>query len=246
MPRVEQRIFRIEIVEAYLVKHILITLLVFSAVALQAQRSISIEPAEVHATGNVDDTDIEAYVTVTNTGSETLDLLWTRYEVDKPEVWWSWICDLRNCYEWNISKAPASRVNTLEPGESMEFQVHARAFGEAGFAQIDVDLYDAADTATVLGTVKATFEAGTTSTDEPDKLARIRLYPNPATDYFRVFQDSGITDIEVYSVVGKRLLHFRASRDGRYDVSRLPEGMYVVRLLEETGSVVKTVRLSKG
>ncbi len=226
-------------------KHLLLACLTFTSLALSAQRSISIEPAEAHTNGSVDDTDIELYVTITNTGSETLNLLWTRHEVEKPESWWSWICDLRNCYEWNISQAPASRVNTLEVGESMEFQVHARAFGEAGFAQVDVDIYDAADTTDILGTVKTTFEAGTTSTDDPAEVNRIRLYPNPATDYFRVFQDDNVSSIEVYSVVGKRLLTYNASKDGRYDVSRLPEGMYVVRLLERSGAVVKTVRLSK-
>lgn len=226
-------------------KHLLLTLLTFASIALSAQRSISIEPAEAHTTGSVDDTDIELYVTITNTGSETLNLLWTRREVEKPEAWWTWICDLRNCYEWDIGKAPSSRVNTLEVGASMEFQVHARAFGESGFAQIEVDLYDAADTSAILGTVKTTFEAGTTSTEDLLEVNKIRLYPNPATDYFRVYQDDNVSSIELYSVVGKRLVTYNATKDGRYDVSRLPEGMYVVRLLDRAGAVVKTVRLSK-
>ena len=229
-----------------MMRNLLITACLLFAGTLSAQLSIEIDPPTIHGQGSVDENDIEVHVTITNTSDTKVDLLWTRHEVEKPDVWWTWICDLNACYAFDIGKAPSSRVNTLSRGESMEFQVHAKAFGVAGFAQINVDIYDASDTTNILGTVEATFEAGTSSTDDLAELADLRVYPNPTTDYFRIYKSEKVEYIEVYNIVGKQVLTFNATRDGHYDVSAIPEGMYLVRLLDRQNAVLKTVRLSKG
>ena len=228
-----------------MMRNLLIFAFLLFAGALSAQLSIEIDPPTIHGQGSVDEADIAVYVTITNTSDTQVDLLWTRHEVEKPDMWWTWICDLNACYAFDIGKAPSSRVNTLARGESMEFQVHAKAFGVAGFAQVNVDIYDASDTTNILGVVEATFEAGTSSTSDLESLADLRVYPNPTTDYFRIYQSEGVEYIELYNIVGKPVLNYRATPDGHYDVSDIPEGMYLVRLLDRSNAVLKTVRLSK-
>lgn len=229
-----------------MVKNLLVLSLVFLTSVAFGQLSIDIDPPTIHGEGGVDENDIEVHVQVTNTSDTTVYLLWNRHETEKPEMWWTWICDLQACYNWNTNSAPANRVNELRPQESMEFQVHAKPFGIAGFAQIDVDLFDHADPENILGTVTATFEASTsTSTEDFFKTDAIRVYPNPTTNFFRIYQADQVDLVEVYSMVGKRVLSYNANTNGQYDVSNLSEGMYLVRLLDRERNVIKTVRLSK-
>ena len=224
---------------------LLLVSLLFTVGIASAQLSISIDPPTIHGQGGVDESDIEVHVTVTNTSDVKVDLLWTRHETEKPDAWWTWICDLNACYNFDQSRAPESRTNTLSRGESMEFQVHAKPWGVAGLATINVDLYDASDTSNVLGTVQATFEAGTSSSEDIFETGDIRLFPNPTSDYFRIYKGERIAQVDIYSIVGKRVLSYPTSADGHYDVALLPDGMYLVRLLDRQNAVVKTVRLSK-
>lgn len=69
----------------------------------------------------------------------------------------------------------------------------------------------------------------------------ISLYPNPATDSFKVQSNDAITNISVYSLNGQLVKSFTESDS--YDVSNLATGLYSVRITTAAGS--KTVKLIK-
>lgn len=209
--------------------------------AVFAQLSVDLSSSTIHGEGGVND-DIMVEVEVTNTSNQHVNLLWTRHEVAKPEMWKTQIGDFTS----NTDIAPEDQAIHLTPGESYTIQMHAKTYGRAGFAQIELDLYDAEKQENILGVVKATFEtiSGSAKSDETGTDA-IRIYPNPTSDYFRIYQSTAVSRIEVYNIVGKRIMAYPASQDGQYDVTNLQDGMYLVRLIAADKSVIKTVRLSK-
>lgn len=209
--------------------------------AVFAQLSIDISSPTVHGEGGVND-DIMVEVEVTNTSNQHVNLLWTRHEVSKPEMWKTHIGDFTS----NTDIAPEDRAIHLTPGQSYTIQMYSKTFGQAGFAQVELDLYDAEKQENILGVIKATFETINRSakSDESSTNA-IRIYPNPTTDYFRIYQSKAVSRIEIYNIVGKRIIAYSASQDGQYDVTNLQDGMYLVRLSAADKSVIKTVRLSK-
>ena len=229
-----------------MVRNLLLFFVLLFGFTAQAQLSVEITPADIHGTGDIDENDIEVHVDIKNTSDTTVNLMWRRRVVEKPEIWWTWVCDLNACYNWDIDVCPDNRLNTLRSGESMEFQIHAKAFGLQGFTQLEFDIYDNSDTNNILGVVYATVEASPSSaTTDITATEAIRVYPNPTSDYFRVFQSENVASLEVYSVIGKRVLSCIANHEGQYDVSNLAEGIYLVRLLDRDHGVIKTVRLSK-
>ena len=224
---------------------LLIAFLGFQTVA-DAQVSIRVSPADAHKTGTISEPDIKLDMTILNTGTETADILWTRDVIEAPAEWLTYICDAFNCYEPTDSICPETANNIIEPGESINFQIHVLPAGVEGMAMIDVDLFDRNDRDNILATINSTFDVGeTTSTLDPYESADLRIYPNPTTNYFRIYQDDHVSTVDVYNMVGKRVKTFTATPDGQYDVSLLPEGMYVVRLLAKDNAVLKTLRLSK-
>jgi len=49
----------------------------------------------------------------------------------------------------------------------------------------------------------------------------------------------------MYNIVGDRVKTFYAYRNKRYYVDDLPDGLYLVRLMDVNNRVIKTLRLNK-
>ena len=210
-----------------------------------AQNSLSIEPAMAFGNGPVSSTDIGAHALVTNTSPDTVSLLWSRQIISSQQGWTSWICDLNNCYLPYVDVCPTSRPNVLAPGESVDFQIHINPAGIEGNGEIHVNLYDASDPGTSLGLVQAMFETSTSAVADLSANA-LKLYPNPTTSHFQVSNPINVNFVVIHSLVGNKVREYDARIAGaRYDVSDLPQGIYLVRLLDASHNVLKTVRLSK-
>ena len=224
-----------------MVKNLLLFSLMLLSSAVFAQLSIDITAPTIHGEGGVD-RDITVRAEVRNTSNQDINLLWTRHEIAKPTIWETLVGD----HSPNTDIAPDDKAILIPPGATVRLDISARTFGQAGYAQVELDLYDAVNQDLILGVVKATFEATNANSKSAAKRKEaIRIYPNPTTDYFRIYQSDGVSRIEVYNIVGKRIVSYPASLDGRYDVTNLQDGMYLVRLLAADKSVIKTVRLSK-
>jgi hypothetical protein len=224
-----------------MVKNLLLFSLMLLSSAVFAQPDLYVASPIVHGEGGVDN-DIMVEVEVTNTSNQVVNLIWTRHEVALPTMWKTRVGDFSS----TTDITPEDDVVHMNPGESYTIEIHAETFGQEGYAQVELDLYDAENQDRVLGVVKATFES-TTSAAKSDAASTeaIRIYPNPTMDYFRIYQSEGVANIEIYNIVGKRIVSFPASTDGQYDVINLQEGIYLVRLLNAQNGVIKTVRLSK-
>lgn len=73
----------------------------------------------------------------------------------------------------------------------------------------------------------------------------IKLFPNPATDYFEidlVNENEKITEIKVVDIHGKCILHFSEINEFRYykiDVSELLSGTYIIQIITDTEEIFK-------
>lgn len=61
-------------------------------------------------------------------------------------------------------------------------------------------------------------------------IGKFSIYPNPAIDYFRVSDISRPELIEIYSIVGVKVLEFKSNISNIYSVESLEKGQYVVKL----------------
>ena len=57
--------------------------------------------------------------------------------------------------------------------------------------------------------------------------------------------DNVVDQVVVYNLLGRQVRSFNAYQNARYDLSSLPNGFYLVSLLNEEAGTLKTVRLSK-
>ena len=62
------------------------------------------------------------------------------------------------------------------------------------------------------------------------------IYPNPASGYFTLTGTSGsLSSVSLTSMSGRKVRHYPASEDGRYDISELGEGIFFVFIETDSG-----------
>ena len=78
-----------------------------------------------------------------------------------------------------------------------------------------------------------------------DDYSKISIFPNPTTEFISVANDKNVKQITIFNLVGRKMKTFEAKSGERYDVSSLPNGMYLVQLRDYNLKVITTQRISK-
>jgi hypothetical protein len=235
---------------------VLLSLWLFTCLSVQAQLSIS--PAEIRREVNLtaDDYGYEETLKfkVTNTSTKPLRLRWDREVVFSPYGWETQVCDKESSYPYYVSSNidPILGINVpveLEPGESFDFYLTIQPFNRTGQCRILIPFRATNEPEEVLAEADVRF----TIIDSKDS-ARLRadrsrsiLFPNPVEDRFFISNlPEDLSSLEVFNTLGRRVRSFKNPRDGdSFGVSDLPQGVYLVSLVDARGKTIRTLRLLK-
>lgn len=87
-------------------------------------------------------------------------------------------------------------------------------------------------------------QAGHRSFSSVSSGVELSVFPNPATDYFKVSENNWVQTIAVYNLAGRKVSTFTYADDLKYDVSSLPKGMYLIQMLDFHSKIIGTRRIS--
>jgi hypothetical protein len=90
---------------------------------------------------------------------------------------------------------------------------------------------------------EATGQAPPLSVSKNELDSKIKMYPNPAKDYIQIeSKDIQIASVEMYSLVGKKLISQKSLANDRLDISALSSGIYLLKVnAEEGGSLTRKI-----
>ncbi len=174
--------------------------------------------------------------TVTNPTSDTITIAWERTETRLPDNWSSYICDPSHCFGTNIS----SEMFTILPNTSGTFAVHCLPSTTDDYAILDIKFFPKGKPE---NSVTGTYTFGQVTGTNDLAVAPIALYPNPATNYFQVENGQKVASIEVFNLLGVKVL--KSTNTTYVNVSELKSGLYFVRLLNRAEKIITTQRLQK-
>ncbi len=200
-------------------------------------QSLSFEKVLVEEPANPAVDDIPAFNNIINSSNQAIRARWIREVNDLPNGWKSSICDSEPCNQSRIDSADF----ILPANSSLQITPHVFPNGTAGEAQITVRVIDLDDRS---NNAVATFSFPSISSVKDPFSAGPRLYPNPATDQFSILSDESLSEITVTNMLGK-LLKVLPGHSPSYDVSDLPNGIYLVSMKDSYGRIIKTLRFSK-
>ncbi len=225
-------------------KTVLIALLISVAVLLQAQSNFHVSTTYATQQGTID-REVAPSISIRNLSSRALELRWEIKKTNLSEGWQAVVCD-QQCYTSLVQ----SKTFKLQPNEVLhDFKVSFRPNGKEGMGHVELSLYVEGDkneteqSITFSGAAKQ--QAGIVGVSR--ETGAPKIYPNPVTEFMYLKDDyDAVKTVEVYNVVGRQLQRFSVSYAGeKYDVSRLPRGIYMVRMLDESGNILRTQRVSK-
>ena len=187
---------------------------------------------------------------ITNQGSEEVNLYWEFEPAeDFPLDWKFQIGDLNLHYNWGVTQSGTSTflINRLDSGETGMFtlKVQSNQFNDyntyniTGSSYGTLKLYDNPDF------IDPVAETSCVVSNNNIEVEDLVIYPNPTTDIFQLNNDAAISSIRIYDIIGRQVSTLNHKGGEVHNISMLSEGMYLVRLIDQDGEVVKTVRLNK-
>ena len=71
----------------------------------------------------------------------------------------------------------------------------------------------------------------------------ISIFPNPATNYFKISSSAPIAKVEIYNLIGKKIKIIKNNNSNSFDISSFRNGIYLVRIFDSNQKVLKVVRI---
>lgn len=203
---------------------------------------INLNPQSIEFKGTGQD-QITEYIDITNNTGAELNLYWEFVPAEGyPSDWSTQICDINLCYAPNTLKSSPITPNVIADGATVEFSF--KVWNNNGVVEGTsygiLNLYDDSEFTNLV----ASSSAPVTSTSNLD-LSDLVIYPNPTTEFIQLKNDESIAAIKIFNIVGRVVKTFNHSAGLVHDVTTLRSGMYLVRLEDKDGNVVKSMRLSK-
>jgi Secretion system C-terminal sorting domain len=226
-------------------KYVLLILVFTTIIMLRgtAQVTVTITPNAIASTVNPDSFEIKGKATFKNTSSATKKFTWVRNILSIASGWQALVCDNKSCWSSTVGTAPEQIE--LAPNGTSNLDVYIRPSGKGGTASVEVRVSEVGNDANA-ATAKYTFSSTTSTKDVKNTTSNVRIYPNPATDYFMLMDNNDAVDrVVIYNIIGRQVRSYKAVDGTKYTVNDLPEGLYIIRLLNGAGTTVKTVRLNK-
>ncbi len=224
-------------------KYTLLIVLFFTVILRGGtQVTITLTPDVVNATVLIDSFETRAKATLKNTSSTTKKFTWTRTIKSMTNDWACLVCDKNLCWASTIN-TPTDQIE-LAAGATSNLDVYIRPNKKAGSAAVEVKIIEVGNETNTL-TGKYNFSTTTRTKDLRENGNTIRIYPNPTVEFFQITDNDTIEKVVIYNIIGRQMRTYKASEGMKYTVSDLPDGLYIIRLLNTNGATVKTVRLSK-
>lgn len=71
----------------------------------------------------------------------------------------------------------------------------------------------------------------------------VNVFPNPVTDVLNITGATAVVSVDIYNVLGKKVMSFKEVNSGTINLSSLAKGLYIAKLNTESGS--KAVKIIK-
>lgn len=219
--------------------------------ALSAQQiKATPEIVEQHVVTDLSDfsAELELPGKISNNTDNPIEIKWLQTLWDQPFEWQAEIADRDNYYladENGYTDNEYVMPLLLQPGETIDLSIYIYPNGRAGTATYAIDVVDAADHSKVLETIVYYISVSHKVEVEAVTIRNVKVFPNPARDYFEITPNQLISKITLYNSIGQRVKTYTAERGKKYDVTTIPNGLYLAELSDANGKTLKTVRLLK-
>ena len=240
-------------------KQIILFILTLSLFSLNAQIEFSPEEDTKNATLDLTDnwTNTKLNLFLVNNTSNLVSLKWEVIDIDAPEEWdvqFSVSGDGGGSFAWGLTSNIDDGIGLdiplpIVPNDSSLMELSIRPYGVAGCGTFEVHVSLTSDTSEIMAIGIYNYMINTT----PDCITSINnlekkqivIFPNPTSDYFSITENSSVKSLDIYNIVGKQMVIEPFQNGNAINVSNFPNGLYLVRMLDEDVDVFENNSIDK-
>ncbi|MDX1941389.1 MAG: T9SS type A sorting domain-containing protein [Saprospiraceae bacterium] len=187
---------------------------------------------------------------VINLTNQEVRLKWTRVIIDQPMEWETQVCDNSLCWLPHISSnidvmTGANQPAIIKADTSFDIGLYVVPNGFPGKGRFQLIFSLSNNPNIPIDTVTFEISVNQTTSTTDISVSDVRLYPNPAVDYFELKNTKNIDRLMVYNLLGREVLSYSVYTGQQYSLTGLPDGLYLVSLINDRKGVMKTIRLNK-
>jgi hypothetical protein len=239
-------------------KQIILFCLIFSfGLTVQAQINVAPNDLSQDTLLNLLDQFISTKIDteIHNDTNEDAELYWEIVQISGPTNWEVQLCvnnESGGCFSWGVPSNvyPAGNIDKpllIVSNEASIFDLGVRPYGTPGVGVFEIRVAPYGDSLNIIavGNFQFTIDGdGTTSTENFDK-SLVKIFPNPTADYFTITENTYVESIQIFNIVGKQMAATNFQNGDAINISSFPNGLYLVRMMDNNGAVLKTTRLTK-
>lgn len=190
--------------------------------------------------GSSRDLYIRSEATLQNTTNKPLKVFWQKTEAELTPNWQYTFCEQKtHCQQESLTTG----YFTLAPNETRTVSVRFAPNNMAGNGTVIIE-FSAANTPDENiqpQLFTATAVGNSTPTNNPSA-----IYPNPVISSFQISDSLPAKSIAIYNIVGKQVAEYPVQYSGQlFNVNYLPKGVYLIRIQDNQGLTLQTVRITK-
>lgn len=210
----------------------------------QFQSAFEVHPNPIDTMTTADEFDSPAKGKISNVSNAPINLRWDRTIVYHSPNITSAVCDPVTCYDTSVN----TKTFTLNVDSSGQMTVHfynalfTPPPGQAGSGIVHVKITNLNNPADTLNVVYS-YSTLTGTGELPP--ANVKLFPNPATDFFSLENAESVGIIRLYALDGREIARYEASAKGQYYIGNQPVGNYVLAFEDKKGNLFQAVELVK-
>ena len=187
------------------------------------QAQFYFEPDSISITVASDVVDAPAELEIHSTAAADVTIKWQRYVLSMTGGCLTKVCDLNVCYPETFN----SREFVISPNQTGPISVHlVNNNGNLCQGVVRLDMWNVEDADPIIVPSFFLFNA-TTSVNEIFKLDEVKVYPNPATEYFTIENDN-VARIRMTTLDAREVAAFDATQTKTFSLAGQTAGMYVL------------------
>lgn len=226
-----------------MLRHILFIVIFLTTVSAYGQFSYTPQPLVMSFGSEVVDNILDFHI---NNAKDSMYTIYWKLEKDQstwPSSWESKVCDKNTCYLSNKDMCPPENPNFMGLGSTL-FQLHVNPNGDAGSTILVFRLFSDKDFKNEVFKTKIYINSAV-STKNSQLKSDLRIYPNPASDYFSITNNQAVKKLVIYNMFGKEVKSFFHYNNAEHEISDIKTGMYIVKMFDDKNRLIKTVKLNK-
>ncbi|MBC7776288.1 MAG: T9SS type A sorting domain-containing protein [Phycisphaerae bacterium] len=211
----------------------------WQSIAAQAPSAYEVYPNPSDTVTAMDVSVAHAYAQIKNVSADSVFVKWERKIISVTPGVVTAVCDPVRC--WYVTTN--SNSVGLAPDSVGELTVSfGNTTGQAASGIVHLkltNLGNAADTLTAIYTYSTL--SGTNDLPAP----KVKLFPNPTTDFFTLTHAEEVASMQLYNLDGRVLARFEHSSSNTYSIADQPVGTYVLSFEDKNGQLFQAVEIHK-